>query len=452
MTHLPVRDAFLQAASQWICDDYSLDIRYLATKADTGLQVLDAAMVISPLAQSKPTSFFVEFGSMAAGQEFTETLPKVELLHRLTLATQGKLTANGKTMSLHGESSLEHYSEFPAKESWLHDLHLQVNGPRTPPLSVEETLKNDQDLRLLSPPFDGMFDLSSWLQVSDRRSSGQSNSINIRVNPPAGVALDETSLTSNRLLLKLNVHPKFDTTSINVAIREFPGKGIETRRQMGSLIEWLPALDGLKRGVLDAELQNADSVQVMLVIGNRTVMRRWFFDPAKAVNSRYVATQLFDKDLKQLRRSLVDTTDSIAFEKGIASLFFLLGFSPALQVEQEAPDILFTTPGGQIALVECTIKVSDFHNKVGKLVDRRNALVRALEANNQNSRVEAFLICSLPRSQIAVDEKSLIQHQIVLLSKEEIVQGFDQLRIPTNPDDFLKSATANLTSQVGLIG
>jgi len=274
----------------------------------------------------------------------------------------------------------------------------------------------------------------------------------MRVNPPAGVAIDESCLESNRLQLKLDLHPKFDPTSVHLAIREFPGKGIETRKQVGNLIVWQPEQNSLRKGVLDLTLSNADSVQTMLVVGNRTVLRRWFFDSGKAVNSRYVATQLFDKDLKQLRRSLVDATDSVAFERGVASLFFLLGFSPALQLESASPDILITTPGGQIVLVECTIKISNFHNKVGKLVDRRNALVKVLEASNHNLRVDAFLICGLPISQIAVDQNSLTQHQVVLLSREGIVQAFDQLRIPSNPDEFLKNMTASLTAQKNLLG
>jgi len=452
LSQLPVSEEFIQAASEWICDGYSLDIRYLATSVDGRWQILDASLVAFPLARTKPTSFSIKFGTLIAGQEFTETLSKVEILHRLSLASQGKLTANGVDLYLQEHGSLEHYSEYPNRENWVFDLHLQVSGARLQPLSSADAVRNDQELRQINPPFDGMADLSSWLQLSDKRGSGQANGINMRVNPPAGVAIDESCLESNRLQLKLDLHPKFDPTSVHLAIREFPGKGIETRKQVGNLIVWQPEQNSLRKGVLDLTLSNADSVQTMLVVGNRTVLRRWFFDSGKAVNSRYVATQLFDKDLKQLRRSLVDATDSVAFERGVASLFFLLGFSPALQLESASPDILITTPGGQIVLVECTIKISNFHNKVGKLVDRRNALVKVLEASNHNLRVDAFLICGLPISQIAVDQNSLTQHQVVLLSREGIVQAFDQLRIPSNPDEFLKNMTASLTAQKNLLG
>lgn len=452
MGHSPVNEEFLQAASEWICDGYSLDVRYLATEVGGVWQIIDASLVATPLARAKPDSFSIKFGDLIAGQEFSEALPKAEILHRLGLASTGKLTANGVELHLKDDGSLEYYSEYPSSERLVFDLHLRISGARFPSISTAEALRNDQELRLAPQPFDGMADLSSWLQLSDKRGSGQSNGLTMRVNSPVGVALDESSLDSNRLQLKLNIHPKFDTERVHLAIREFPGKGIQTRRQVGGTIAWETEKDGLRKGVLDLLLKNADSVQAMLVVGSRTVLRGWVFDPSRAVNSRYMATQLFDKDLKRLRRSLVDPTDSVAFEKGVAALFFLLGFSPALQLESESPDIIVTSPGGQITLVECTIKISNFHNKVGKLVDRRNALVAALQANSHNLRVEAFLICGLPQSQIAVDQKSLTQHQIVLMSKESIVQAIEQLRMPGSPDEFLEKARSVLTMQGNLIG
>ncbi len=362
------------------------------------------------------------------------------------------MVANGLRLSLPTGAPLEHFSEMPNRDSWLFDLHLQISGARTAPPSSAETLRNDQTLRQITPPFDGMADLCSWLQLSDTRVNGQSSSINIRVHPPVVISLDESNLQSNRLLLTLKSHSKYSRSNIQLAIREYPGLNIETRKHVSASISWQRAKDGLRTGLLDLPLTNADSVLAMLIAGDRTVMRRWFFDPGKAANARYVATQLFDKDLKQLRKSLIDTTDSVGFEKGVASLLFLLGFSPAIQVEAEAPDIVVTTPGGKLAIIECTIKTSDFETKVGKLVDRRNALKKVLEASNHNLRVDAFLVCGLPKSRIAAEEGRLAKHQILLLSREDIANAFDQLRIPKNPDEMLDRAFTKLSEHSPIVG
>ena len=450
MSHPTVSEEFVNSASEWICDSYSLDIRYLAKKHDGKLQILDASLVASPLAKNKPTSFSIEFGSLIAGQEFTASLSKTEILRKLSLAVDGDLVANGLRLSLPNSTPLDHYSEMPRRDSWLFDLHLQTSGGRTPPPSPAEALRHDQTLRRITPPFDGMADLCSWLQLSDTRISGQSSTINVRVHPPVVISLEESTLLSNRLKLTLSAHSKFPLSNIHLATREFPGSSIETRKQVSESISWRRAKDGLRTGFLEIPLINADSVLAMLMAGDRTVMRRWFLDPGKAVNSRYVATQHFDKDLSRLRKSLIDTTDSVGFEKGVASLLFLLGFSPAIQVESEAPDIVVTTPGGKLAIVECTIKTSDFENKVGKLVDRRNALRKVLEASNHNSRVDAFLVCGLPKSQISAEESRLAKHQVLLLSREDITQAFEQLRMPSNSDEMLERAVAKLSEHIPL--
>jgi len=44
----------------------------------------------------------------------------------------------------------------------------------------------------------------------------------------------------------------------------------------------------------------------MLTLGTQTIRRQWFNDSDKALNTRYVATQFFDKDLEQLRQALLE--------------------------------------------------------------------------------------------------------------------------------------------------
>ncbi|WP_395054659.1 hypothetical protein [Polaromonas sp.] len=133
-------------------------------------------------------------------------------------------------------------------------------------------------------------------------------------------------------------------------------------------------------------------------------------------------------------------------------MLFLLGFSPAVQVESQAPDLIVATAGGKLALVECTLKIADFQNKLGKLVDRRNALLTALEANGQAIDVSAFLVCALPRAQVAVDEARLNQLRVILLCKDDLVQAFTQLRSPRDADEMLSTAAAKLAQQKLTIG
>lgn len=447
-----VKDQFLKSSTEWVCDSCSLAIRYLAVRDQSGFKVLDAALDAGPLPLSKKFDFSIKAESLVAGRKTFPSLTKAALEKKLIDAANGKIEVNGLHLVLEANTAHDYYSEPSHQEKWFCDLHLLVQGSQLQPLALHESSELDQALRCVEPPFDGLNDLSNWLQLSDPRSGGRQPTVNIRISPPVDVIIQSTSLSSNRLQVLINAHPKFDARRVGFAIREFPGDGVKTRKQVGSDISWKRVKNGLRPGRIDLSLTNADSVLTMLTVGGRIVRRHWFLDSDKAINSRYVATQLFDKELKQLKDSVLSPVDQDRFERGVASLLFLLGFSPAVQVETQAPDIVVTTPGDKIAVIECTMRISDFQSKLGKLVDRRNALVAALGATGHNLRVDAFLVCGLPKAQIAVDENLLIQHQVTLLSRENLTQAFDRLRVPVNPDEMLDRAVEQLAARRPAIG
>ena len=194
-------------------------------------------------------------------------------------------------------------------------------------------------------------------------------------------------------------------------------------------------------------MQDCDSALAMLMIGASTVRRQWFPDPAKARNNRFMAVQHFDTDLRKIRSAALESPESAKFEQGVAALLFLLGFSPVLQLETDSPDIIVTTPGGQLVLVECTTKISDFSAKLGKLVDRRGSLSKALAGAGHPPEILAALICRSPRDQIAAHEDELRLHRVLLLTREDLQNSFDRVRHPEDPDKIVTSAKAKLESQ-----
>jgi hypothetical protein len=446
------KNEFFKSAKDWICNSYALSIQYLAISDQGILKILDASLHVHPLPGINPIAFAVAAGNLVAGQEIHASLSKVELIKRLSLAAIGEIEVHGLKLRLTTTNALDFYSETPNRDTWFSELHLMISGSQVNGISSHEVANNDAALRNAEPPFDGLLDLCNFLNLKDVRATGQASAINLRIGTPVDFNFSASNLQDKNFNLALYAHPKFDTKKFNLATKEFPGKGIESRKQLKDSIKWGEVEDGKRSGLLELKTINADSLLAMLTIGERTVRRNWFVDPSKAVNSRYVATQLFDKDLKQLKRNVLDPDDSNKFEQGIAALLYVMGFSAAVQLETNAPDILVSTPNGTIALVECTLKISDFQSKLGKLVDRRNALTASLESPGHSLRVDAFLVCGQPKAQIAIDKKLLIDHQITLLSKEDIHEFFLQLRVPKNPDEVLDLALGRLTEMRNAIG
>lgn len=178
----------------------------------------------------------------------------------------------------------------------------------------------------------------------------------------------------------------------------------------------------------------------MLTIGTSTVRRHWFVDPTRARNNRLLALQHFDADLRKLREAVLHAHDSKKFELGIAALLYLHGFTPAIQVETDAPDLLVSTPIGRLAVVECTIRIADVASKIGKLVDRRGALSKAIAESGHAPQILAVLICRLPRDQIAAHQADLQSQKVVLVSGDELISAIANVRNPRDPDELYEQA------------
>jgi hypothetical protein len=194
------------------------------------------------------------------------------------------------------------------------------------------------------------------------------------------------------------------------------------------------------------KLKEADSVLVMLTAGATTVRRNWFIDAAKARNHRYTAVQHFDAELKMVRQAVLEANDSTRFELGVASLLFLMGFSPAVQIETNAPDLIVMTPAGRLVVIECTLRIADFAAKVGKLVDRRGALNKTLQGGGHLFGVVAVLVCGLPKDQIAAQKVLLYSSKVVLIAREDLAEAFHRVRVPVDPDELLRQVEAQLVT------
>lgn len=440
----PNKDLFLRAADDWVCSPYLLEIRYIARKVGEEIYLMSASIGLAPLPLTEHLNFSIEANGLYAGQ-VQLTGEKENILGVLKKAADGELEAHGHVFRLRVEHQYNYYSDSNYKDQWFYDLHLKITGDRDQSLPAINVSSVDNALRKCSMPFDGLSDLSRWLGLSDNQLGHDSPSINIRVLTPVDLMLTSCRLARDRLDVVLNAHPAFGLDRLGLAVLAFPGNGTSSRRQVAAEIKWKKrANKGRREGVASIPLKDAGSALAMLLIGETTVRRHWFLDPVKGDNNRLKAVQHFDKDLQRIKLATLEPTDANRFEMGVAALLFLMGFSSAVQLETDSPDIVATTPGGKLVLVECTTKIADFNSKLGKLVDRKGALARALQESKNPSRVEAVLVCALPKEQVAVHSEVMQAHLIILVTKEELTAAFDQLRFHVDPDKFIDDGLAQL--------
>jgi hypothetical protein len=438
---------FLSAVDEWLCDDYALDIRYVARPTPNGLEIISALIAMNPLKASIDNSFSIATENIVAGQIQQYPVSKKALNNILTESTQGRISIESGTLRLAGNTPFDYYSEMSHRDRWFSELHLQIGGGRSPIPSAESFSKIDNDLRAANPPFDGLSDLIAWLGIDSAALNGGAPTITARVGPPVDLITKQCELHDNQLTLVLHAHSAFDPQQISLAVRGLPGGGLVGRQQVAGLVNWGAVSNNRREGVATIHIQDSDSALAMLMIGASTVRRQWFLDPARARNYRYMAVQHFDADLQKIRGAVLEAPESAKFEQGVAALLFLFGFSPVLQIETDSPDLIVTTPKGQLVLVECTIKISDFSKKLGKLVDRRGSLSKSLAGAGHPPEILAVLICRSPRDQIAAHEDELRTHKVRLLAREDLQGSFDRVRHPDDPDKIVSDARASLESQ-----
>lgn len=436
----PVAVSFMEAASQWLCDGYWLSIRYAASVTHDEIKIWDAVIYLSPLPPVSGNSFSIETPHFLVGHYQHLSKNKTTLIKVLREATKGVLSIPGKKITLPNSERIDFYSELHHRDRWATELHLNIQSGRASPISAIQLAAIDNSLRTASPPFDGLSDALAWLGLSNSNGLSSQPSITIKSNPPVDLITEQSSLQNDIAEIIIHAHPKLDVSRVTLAVRAFPGEGISSRFQATDRIEWGSVRNGLRCGVARISARNADNLLAILMLEQQMIRRQWLFDSLKARNNRLIATQHFDAGLKMTRNAIFESQDSSRFENGIASLLFLLGFTPAVQVETDAPDIIVTTPSGRIVIVECTLKTTDFPNKVGKLVDRRGSLNRTLKAASHALEVTAVLVCRSPIDQITAHTEILKQNHVLLVSNEDLVAAFQRLRLPSDPDLLLSEA------------
>ncbi len=425
-----------------MCNSYSVDIRFISRAADDGsMRILAASISLFPLPAPQDLSFQREVGDLFVGQWQNTVQAKQTLLRIVEQAISGVIMIEGRELRLvAAQQPFSYSSEMALHNRWFNDLHLKVIGDRYPLQSAITLAALDDALRGSSLPFDGMEDLAGWFGLPSPFLAPEPPTITIRIAPPADLMLIDCELSNNRLALTVHAHPELGTETVALALLAVPGNGLGARRQVAEQIRWSEIHEGRRAGTLEAELEAADQALAILMIGGATVRRQWFLDPAKARNNRLLAVQQFDSELRMIRRSVLEpSTDPTKFELGVAALLFLLGFSPLVQIETDSPDIIVMSPGGRVAIVECTTRIADFNSKLGKLVDRRGALSNTLSLSGHRAEIVAVLACALPRDQIAVSEEDLSRTGVTLVSKENLSNALDRVRNPGDPDQLLAS-------------
>jgi hypothetical protein len=173
----------------------------------------------------------------------------------------------------------------------------------------------------------------------------------------------------------------------------------------------------------------------MLSVDGFSVRRYFLSDSQKSLNQRLVDYRRFDPDLQHLKRALNSgKNESRALENGVATLLHLLGANTVAPPSTDTPDVIAETNGKRIALVECTIRVENLREKVGKLVNRRETFIYDSSNSSSHREVLAILVVNQPRITIVNEDKYLADNQVLLITLEDINLALVHMEVPQDLD------------------
>lgn len=166
------KDAFLLAADEWICDDYSLDIRYIAIPGMDGPALISASVCLYPLQAKNNNSFNIHTPYILLGQIQRYPLKKSEIEQIIRAAADGSIALPDIDLRLGGTPPFDYYSEMINNTRWFSELHLQVSGGTVSMPSPQSRLEMDNVLRVAATPFDGIQDAANWLDIDAAALTG----------------------------------------------------------------------------------------------------------------------------------------------------------------------------------------------------------------------------------------------------------------------------------------
>ncbi|MGH7250099.1 MAG: hypothetical protein ACREGC_03925, partial [Minisyncoccia bacterium] len=142
-----IKEVFLHSAEGWICDGYSLDIRFMAKRLGEEWHLWNAHLSLHPLPALNDHNLMLEIGDIVVGQLQINSQKRATLLALLQGAASGSLESHGKKFILFDKNEFTYYSEMTHRDRWFSDLHLQIGSSTSPAVSPSDWISFDNALR-----------------------------------------------------------------------------------------------------------------------------------------------------------------------------------------------------------------------------------------------------------------------------------------------------------------
>ena len=290
-------------------------------------------------------------------------------------------------------------------------------GNRLPVLTISgesnhtfiDSSKFDWELKAQAQPFDTLDELLLLLALGGRHS----DQAKIEVVAYTVVFINQISTVSGGSATPcITLAKKLDRNKCRIGYRELLHGKVESRSSIEGLdLEWSEQ-ESLLLGKGQVSVSDGAVLHCVASYDGHAQNQGWIADPTNSQNARRVSIEASDEKLEILRDYLFEEQkarkNSRDFESGVASLMWMLGFN-VNQVggtarTSDAPDILATSPQGNILVVECTVGLLKAENKLAILVERTEVIKKRLSASgNGHLKILPIIVTAKTKEEVKAD-------------------------------------------------
>jgi hypothetical protein len=170
-------------------------------------------------------------------------------------------------------------------------------------------------------------------------------------------------------------------------------------------------------------------------------------DPSTTRNASRAIHQLFDPELKSLQELLATKgkKDARDFEKAVAWLFWMLGFSVAhldtLPRAQGAPDLVAKAPNGDFVVIECTTGLLKAEHKLPNLVARAERVRKSLTlSGHETAKVQPVLVTNRTLAEVTAEIEDAQKLQVFVITSDDFQELLQLTDSPPDADAFYRHA------------
>ncbi len=448
-------NAFFSAISAWRAAYRRARLHFLAVRQGEELSIISARIYLDVGGSDQIRSHF-RAGALEAGQwDIPQTELSVEDVTLALISEHGLLIEGIGRLRLVSDTRSD---IFIAPPTLLHPEGLN-SGNRLAVLSLaganwaERVRQPESDwlLKAADIPYDSVQELCSEYGLGALR--GDSSLIEV-VARTAIEVLARSEVKGTSAELGVWMASSLDRAKARIGFRVLD-KGDVLKRGAVSGKDLIWQDEGLASiGTTQLEIPAGAVVQCIASYGGHAHHLQWRADPSIFQNPRAAVLAMVDQSQQTIRSYLQPDLPPRGkaaddFEAAIGWLLWALGFSTATfgtnAKTRDAFDTVAVTPNGDFVVVECTLGLLRADSKLSKLAARAASLRETLATSNmKNLRVLPVIVTAMTAEQIKADKAQAEEIGILVLTKENLDEVFNELLRYPDADRLFERAMVSM--------